>query len=196
MLNFIIYTFAQNELNMIDSLKIKNDISILNKKIVKLLKKESPTSDKQKFKIFYEFFMNYNCKFKKDDFLNGSFINNLNPCYFTQKHLFKKRKYLETSAYICDSAGNLIAISNGRFISLTKNYNYNFGLEESEKIKLYLEKNYNFIFHIKYTPIHILFGIKDDEIDVLKKTNNILTVYSLKDYINCYWEDFSVRFKK
>ena len=76
---------------MIDILNVRKELSVLNKKIIKIVKKDSYLSKRQGLQLFHVFWLEYQGEFRKEDFLNHSFLNKLDPCYYTQKTFLKKR---------------------------------------------------------------------------------------------------------
>lgn len=100
------------------SYPFNEDLIKLEKRIRKQVKKESCIRNVGEINISYAFmFMGYNGDFIKEDFLNLTFLRNIVPSYYERKIcFFWKVKQPKIQAYISDSLGNLIGISDGHIL--------------------------------------------------------------------------------
>jgi len=192
LLNFGVNSFSQSARNMIDILNVRKELFTVNNKIVDLLKKDSYFSKTHGVKLFHIFWLEYQGEFRKDDFLNHSFLNKLKPCYYTQKSLFGKKKYLDTQVLISDTLGHLIADSDGRVIYSAVKNNIAYAKDDLELMQMFYKNEMDFVFYINNTPLSINFGIKGKDVYVLKKSNEGLKIYPLDEYINCCWNTLHV----
>jgi len=186
-LHFGINSFSQSARNMVDILNVKNELLTVNNKIVDLLMKDSYFSKTTEVQLFHIIWFEYHGEFRKEDFLNHSFLNKLNPCYYTKKSLFGKKEYLETQVLISDKLGNLIADSDGRAIYSAVKNNSHYAKYDIELLQMFYKNELDFVFYITNTPLTINFGIKGNDVYILKRSSEGLKIYSLDDYINFCW---------
>lgn len=189
---FGVSSFSQKEINMIDILNVRQELSEINNKITYLLIKDSYFSKKQGLKLFHVFWLEYQGEVRKEDFLNYSFLNKLNPCYYTQKSLFGKKKYLDTEVLISDSLGRLIAQSDGRAIYSAVRNNITYTQGYLDLLRILYNNEMDFVFYISGTSCDTYFGIMDKDIYVLKLSNNELKIYPLDEFVNCCWSTLHV----
>lgn len=192
LLLFDINSFSQNERNMIDILNVSQDLSIVNNRIVNLLKKDSYFSKIQGVKLFHIFWLEYQGEYKKEYFLNHSFLYKLNPTYYTQKSLFREKRYLSTQVLISDSLGHLIATSDGRFIYSVDKYNNTHLQGDLDLMRVFYKNEMDFVFYIELTSGDTYFGIKGKDVYILKRSNEDLKIYPLEEFINCCWNTFHI----
>jgi hypothetical protein len=171
-------SFAQNKVDMIDILDIRQDISILEDRISKLIKKNPDISHIQNLQQFHIFWLGYEGNTLKEDYLDHSFLYKLAYRYYhiftggiplnfpflyrinsalyyrlLSKPLFGKgKKYIKDRTLITDSIGNLIASGDAQFISAYSLY----GKSDVELAKMFHEKKVDFVFyyirnHVKYS---------------------------------------------
>ncbi|MEN6502030.1 MAG: hypothetical protein ABFC55_06600 [Tenuifilaceae bacterium] len=192
LLHFGINSFSQNEMNMMDKLNIRQDLSVVNNRITRLLNKDPYFSKTQGVKLFHIFWLTYQGEFRKEDFLNQSFLNKLVPSYYTQKTLFGKKKYLATQVFISDSTGHLIATSDGRAIYSAVKYKNTYTQGDLNLLRIFYKSEMDFIFYIELTSGDTYFGTKGKDIYVLKQSNEELKIYPLEEFINCCWDKLHV----
>lgn len=183
-------SYAQNERNMIDVLNIKQEVCLLDKKIIGLMKKDSFFSNTQEFQLFHVFWLNYQDVFRKEDFLNNSFLEKLCPIFFIQKSLCKNKRTLQAETFICDSLGHLVATSNGLFIYSAIKHNVNFSKNDIELLSLFYNKKIDFAFYIGFTPIGTSFCLKNNDVFVVQSLNKDLIIYSMGEFVKTCWDDF------
>jgi len=189
---FLFYNnlFSQTK-DVVDSLDLSHEIEVLNKKTNALVLKNKYLS-KMKGLVFYNVIcMKYNGEPKKEDFLNASFLKKIQPNYFFQKSLFKKKKYLIAETLICDSTGSLVGITNGRFIFLASK-NEILYQSERELLNLFYNGKVNHVIYFCLNSIYIYFGFKDQNVSVIKYTFTGLNFYTLEEFVNCCWDDFYI----
>lgn len=187
-------SFSQLEKSL--TVALKEDVTKLDNRIKKQIKKVPCIAEAKDFQIFYIFYLNYNGKFEKEDFLSHSFLKNLEPSYVERKHFFRKDKYLQVHAFISDSIGNLIAQSDGRILHSACKYNTSYSLSEIELQKILYNKEYDLFFNIGFTTGDTYFRVRGNEVYVVEDTNNGLEVYSLEEFIVCCWDSFIATYRK
>ena len=142
---------SQDTINMIDRLHIKRELKELEGRIEYLVRKDkivSKTEEIQQFHIFFlknTLFSIPNYKADKEEYLNGSFLQYLKPNYYkiSPQRLWQKRKnYLDTSTYIMDIKGNLIATGDARLVSIAF-ASYSLMIKTA---KFLFEKKFDFVF--------------------------------------------------
>ena len=175
---------------MIDKLNASQELSALNSKVLGLVKKDPYLKKMQGLQVFHVYFLKYQGKIEKEDFINHTFLNRLNLCYVTHRSLFKKKKYLDTQALICDSLGHLIASSNSWVVYSVFNYKKAYFQESLDFLRVLYEKKMDIIFYIAGTSGLIHFGIKGKDIYVIKESSKETNIYPLEDFINCCWDTF------
>ena len=181
--------FAQNGDSIIDNLNLREDVTILNHKILNLIKKDNFLSELQGLKIYHVFWLysEDEDKLRKENFLNHSFLSNLKPSFFSQKSWFVNKKYLQTDAYISDSSGKLIAKTDGRIIYYTAKYKKNHFQNDTELINMFYKNEIDFVFYMGYIGDTYI-GIKGKDLFVLKASNNAVKIYPLEEFVNCCWD--------
>ena len=121
------FLYSQDTINMIDRLHIKNEFKELEDRIEYLVRKAKIVNENEEIQQFHIFFLKNtlfgipNYKADKEEYLNGSFLQYLKPNYYkiNPQRLWQKRKdYLDTSTYIRDIKGNLIATGDARLVSI------------------------------------------------------------------------------
>jgi len=134
--------------------------------------------------------LEYKGEFKKEDFIDHTFLNKLVPTYYTKNSLFRKKTYLNSEVYIGDSTGNLIARSDGRFITSAIRNKKPYGQSYVKLFDMFYKKELDFVFHIYGTFINFNVGVKGKDIYILDDTNDGLKVYSIEEFVDCCWEKF------
>lgn len=190
------FSYAQEEINMIERLNIKEDVVALEKRINGLVKKDPKLKNIQGKKQFHILLLGYKNDITKKDinkekYKDYSFLDSLVPHYnyYTTSNglLFrKKKKYITTLTLITDSEGNLIAYGDGRFIVSTFNPKLYFDLAKtlfSEKLDtvIYLEGPHNSKYSI---------GIKGNKLYALENDIDELKIYPWKDFMNCCFDNW------
>ena len=187
---FSILSYAQKGLNMIDQLNLKQDIITKDKKIYELLKKDAWLKEFHRFQLFHVFWLEYKGEFKKEDFIDHTFLNKLVPTYYTKNSLFRKKTYLNSEVYIGDSTGNLIAETEGGFIQSAVEYKVPYDQSDIKLFDMFYKKELDFVFYIYGTYGNISVGVKSKDIYILDDTNDGLKVYPLEEFVDCCWEKF------
>jgi hypothetical protein len=129
----------------------------------------------------------------KGEFLDGKFLNKLEPNIYIDRRLFKKRKYLNSHfSKVCDSTGKIIA-SGSDFTSISCLI-YNDTILTSyyqDLIDFVIEKRIKCLFNISMTPYNIVFGISEkfNWVFILRRSG--WEMYSMKEFVDCCWDDFS-----
>ena len=129
-----IFSYAQYETNMIDKFNLKPDIVSKDKKVMGLLKKDPWLKGIHRFQLFHVLMLGYKGEFKKEDFINHTFLNKLRPLYKQKNSFFGKRRSLISDVYIGDSTGNLIGMTDGSFIQSSIRYKVPY---DQSEIKLF-----------------------------------------------------------
>lgn len=186
---FLFYNnlFSQTK-EVVDSLNLKSEIELLNNEINDLIQKDNCFSKLKGLRFLNVIWMNYDGEPKKEDFLNYSFLKKLRPNYYAQKSLFKKKKYLDAHTLICDSTGCLVGVTNGRYIFHASRFDPSYG----ELFHLFQKGELDYVFYVCLTSIVINFGIKDQNVSVIKYTSTGLNFYTLEEFVNCCWDDFYI----
>ena len=187
------FLYSQDTINMIDRLHIKNEFKELEDRIEYLVRKAKIVNETEEIKQFHIFLSNNtlfgipNYKADKEEYLNGSFLQYLKPNYYkiSPKRLWQKRKnYLDTSTYIMDIKGNLIATGDARFVSNSRAYkSYS---TEIEFAKLLFDKKFDFMFSMGILTHYIC--IKDNKLYVISNFWNGIEMYGWEKFVNCCFD--------
>lgn len=188
---------AQSKIDMIEKLQIRDEIIALEERISKHIKNSEEFSKIQGLKLYHIFWLSVDgSKIKKEEFINYSFLDRLNPRYYyyefdwnyffsTFRYLFIKNKYLDNSVRITDSLGNLIG---GGGVNYVRSYQYPHDYD-IKLAKMFFNNEIDFAFVLNDFQTYF---IKDSKIYVLKQyktdcENFDLTIIPLEEYIdNCY----------
>ena len=167
-----------------------DDITHLNKRILKLFAKSHCYKDYKELKIVHIFDMVYQGKLEKSDFESYNFLNKIKPKYMRKKSLFSKIGYLSTEAYIYERENKLVALSSDLVIYCLINCP-NAYLEDRQKLYYLLDRETKFVFSIYGTPENMFFVLeKSGNVSVLVETGNHISLMNMNDFLNKYWDYF------
>ncbi|WP_311326174.1 hypothetical protein [Capnocytophaga sputigena] len=173
---------------MIDRLHIKRELKELEGRIEYLVRKDkivSKTEEIQQFHIFFlknTLFAIPNYTADKEEYLNGSFLQYLKPNYYkiSPQRLWQKRKnYLDTSTYIMDIKGNLIATGDARLVSIAF-ASYSLMIKTA---KFLLEKKFDFVFYMGGIYGYFI-TIKEGKLYVINTFGGEIEVYEWEYFVN------------
>ena len=179
---------SQDTINMIDKLHIKNEFKELEDRIEYLVRKDkivSKTEEIQQFHIFFlknTLFSIPNYKADKEEYLNGSFLQYLKPNYYkiSPQRLWQKREnYLDTSTYIIDIKGNLIAIGDARLVSIAF-ASYSLMIKTA---KFLFEKKFDFVFYMGGIYGYFI-TIKEGKLYVISAFGGEIEMYEWGYFVN------------
>ena len=182
------FLYSQDTINMIDRLHIKRELKELEGRIEYLVRKDkivSKTEEIQQFHIFFlknTLFAIPNYTADKEDYLNGSFLQYLKPNYYkiSPQRLWQKRKnYLDTSTYIMDIKGNLIATGDARLVSIAF-ASYSLMIKTA---KFLLEKKFDFVFYMGGIYGYFI-TIKEGKLYVINTFGGEIEVYEWEYFVN------------
>ena len=182
------FLYSQDTINMIDRLHIKRELKELEGRIEYLVRKDkivSKTEEIQQFHIFFlknTLFAIPNYTADKEEYLNGSFLQYLKPNYYkiSPQRLWQKRKnYLDTSTYIMDIKGNLIATGDARLVSIAF-ASYSLMIKTA---KFLLEKKFDFVFYMGGMYGYFI-TIKEGKLYVINTFGGEIEVYEWEYFVN------------
>ena len=179
---------SQDTINMIDRLHIKRELKELEGRIEYLVRKDkivSKTEEIQQFHIFFlknTLFAIPNYKADKEEYLNGSFLQYLKTNYYKirSERLWQKRKnYLDTSTYIIDIKGNLIATGDARLVSIAF-ASYSLMIKTA---KFLFEKKFDFVFYMGGIYGYFI-TIKEGKLYVISAFGGEIEMYEWGYFVN------------
>ena len=179
---------SQDTINMIDRLHIKRELKELEGRIEYLVRKDkivSKTEEIQQFHIFFlknTLFSIPNYKADKEEYLNGSFLQYLKPNYYKispQRLWQKKKNYLDTSTYIMDIKGNLIATADASLVSIAF-ASYSLMIKTA---KFLFEKKFDFVFYMGGIYGYFI-TIKKSKLCVISTFGGEIEVYEWEYFVN------------
>ena len=179
---------SQDTINMIDRLHIKRELKELEGRIEYLVRKDkivSKTEEIQQFHIFFlknTLFSIPNYKADKEEYLNGSFLQYLKPNYYKispQRLWQKKKNYLDTSTYIMDIKGNLIATADASLVSIAF-ASYSLMIKTA---KFLLEKKFDFVFYMGGIYGYFI-TIKEGKLYVINTFGGEIEMYEWGYFVN------------
>ena len=182
------FLYSQDTINMIDRLHIKRELKELEGRIEYLVRKDkivSKTEEIQQFHIFFlknTLFAIPNYTADKEEYLNGSFLQYLKPNYYKispQRLWQKKKNYLDTSTYIMDIKGNLIATGDARLVSIAF-ASYSLMIKTA---KFLLEKKFDFVFYMGGIYGYFI-TIKEGKLYVINTFGGEIEVYEWEYFVN------------
>ncbi len=179
---------SQDTINMIDRLHIKRELKELEGRIEYLVRKDkivSKTEEIQQFHIFFlknTLFSIPNYKADKEEYLNGSFLQYLKPNYYKispQRLWQKKKNYLDTSTYIMDIKGNLIATADASLVSIAF-ASYSLMIKTA---KFLFEKKFDFVFYMGGIYGYFI-TIKEGKLYVINTFGGEIEMYEWGYFVN------------
>jgi len=183
------YSYSQENINMIEILNIKKDIVSLEDRITDLIKKNPEIADIQGLKQFHLFWVGVEKdSLKKEDYLDYSFLYKLIPpgyYHFGSNSLLKK--YLRSETLITDSAGNLIARGDARLVHVAPVFDSN----DIKLAKMFFNKEIDFAFYMG-GQLRTYVGIKGNTLYMFKTTQDELIQYSWKEFMECCFDEWIV----
>lgn len=179
--------FSQIDSNFI--VAINKNIPKLEHRIYRLLTKVDCLEDSKNFTIKYVFHVNVGDDFKKEDFLDHSFLKKIEPLYTNRTT--KKNKYLRASAYINDLSGNLIGRGDHRLVMTACNYINAYAYPQDNINQLLNDNIFDYILYLNGTPLGTFIGIKANDISIIQDSITGLKIFTLKEFIDCCWDSYS-----
>ena len=173
---------------MIDRLHIKNEFKELEDRIEYLVRKAKIVNENEEIQQFHIFFLKNtlfgipNYKADKEEYLNGSFLQYLKPNYYkiSPQRLWQKRKnYLDTSTYIMDIKGNLIATGDARLVSIAF-ASYSLMIKTA---KFLFEKKFDFVFYMGGIYGYFI-AIKESKLYVISDFSGEIEMYEWEYFVN------------
>jgi len=206
-----IHIYAQENINMIEILKIKKDMHSLEKRISKLIKKNpdiAKTKDLKQFHIL-ELGIKDDTKLKKEDYISYSFLFHLYPLRvdryvskFRYKYRYRESVYykkvpwiskrencIATNTIITDSKGDLVAYGNALRITPTPPVY----CDSSDIIlaRMFFDKELDFAFCIVSPKRHYDIGVKGNNLYVFGWEGTIFDEVFLDwEFVKYTWEEF------
>lgn len=163
----------------------QNDIDKLNKRITKLLNK-SNCKKPERTKLINIFYVAYKGSNNKNNFINESFEQYIEPSYFN----YKSKKYLQTESFICNEDGELIALSDGRCIYCLSDYDESAYIGDIKLVHKIIELDLKVIYYLSLTPLKTYLCIGGNEKTYLIRVRGKnLNTYLIKDIPNNKWSD-------
>lgn len=163
----------------------QSDIEKLNKRISKLFNK----SDCEKSggtRLINIFFVVYNGDNKKNAFINESFEQNVKPSYFN----YKSKKYLKTESFICKEDGELLALSDGRYIYCLSDYKESAYVGDKKLVRKIVELDLETVYYISLTPLKTYFGTdKNGKTYLIQVKGEELYTYPIEDFPDKDWSE-------
>ena len=182
------FLYSQDTINMIDRLHIKNEFKELEDRIEYLVRKAKIVNENEEIQQFHIFFLKNtlfgipNYKADKEEYLNGSFLQYLKPNYYkiNPQRLWQKRKdYLDTSTYIMDIKGNLIATGDARLVSIAF-ASYSLMIKTA---KFLFEKKFYFVFYMGGIYGYFI-AIKESKLYVISDFSGEIEMYEWEYFVN------------
>ena len=179
---------SQDTINMIDRLHIKRELKELEGRIEYLVRKAKIVNETEEIQQFHIFFLKNtlfaipNYKADKEEYLNGSFLQYLKPNYYkiSSERLWQKRKnYLDTSTYIIDIKGNLIATGDARLVSIAF-ASYSLMIKTA---KFLFEKKFDFVFYMGGIYGYFI-TIKEGKLYVISAFGGEIEMYEWGYFVN------------
>jgi hypothetical protein len=182
--------FSQLDSSFINA--VNKNVPKVEHKIYKLLNKVPCLENNKDFTIYYIMYVVYKEKFRKEDFINHTFLRNIKPYFHTNsKTINRKGKYLMTQAFINDSKGNLIGMGSQRIVQTACKYINSYAYPQNELNLLFNERKFDYVLVFELAPINIFFGIKGNEICVIQDSKSGIKLFSVEEFVNCCWDTFS-----
>jgi len=188
-------SYAQENINMIEVLNIKQDIVSLENKITDLIKKKPEIANIQGLRQFHIFWLGSfpNVDVKKENYSDYSFLYQLVYDYYhlSSNCLFgKKRKYIKATTFITDFAGNLVAKGDARLV--TPFYKGSYGeLPDMKLAKMFFNNEIDFVFRLGFPhTMRYMVGIKGNNLFAFENTKEGLKIYSWDEFMKCCFDEW------
>ena len=177
------FLYSQDTINMIDRLHIKNEFKELEDRIEYLVRKAKIVNENEEIQQFHIFFLKNtlfgipNYKADKEEYLNGSFLQYLKPNYYkiNPQRLWQK----DTSTYIMDIKGNLIATGDARLVSIAF-ASYSLMIKTA---KFLFEKKFDFVFYMGGIYGYFI-AIKESKLYVISDFSGEIEMYEWEYFVN------------
>lgn len=194
-INFGMCSYAQENINMIEVLHIKQDIVSLENRITDLIKKKPEIANIQGLRQFHIFWLSVEeDSLKKEDYLDHSFLYKLCYGYYHlgSKSLFNKgKKYIRTTTLITNSVGNLVATGDARLVHISPA----FFQSDVELAKMFFDNEIDFAFYAGGTFSKYI-GIKGNNLFALERTKEGLKIYTWEEFMECCFDKWIYPRKK
>ena len=180
-------------------LGIKKDITILEKRVLKLINKNYKSVKVNQLKQFHILIVGYedsHCIFSKEKYLDYFFIKQLQPRYynFKPKGLFgKKERYLMTITLITDLNGTLVGTADATIVNMYPNFSKNY----SDLAKMLFNKEVENI--LMLDGRHILgyyVCVTENKLFAIEENLNNLKIYNWPEFIETRFDKWTNYSKK
>jgi len=177
----VLSVYSQNTSTPVD----QNDIERLNKRVSKLFNK-SDCEKSERTRLINVFYVVYSGDNNKNHFINGSFEQNVQPSFFN----YKLRRYLTTESFICKEDGELLALSDGRFIYCLSNYNETTYVGEKKLVRKIVELDLEAVYYLSLTPLGTYFGMdKNKKTYLIQVKGEELFTYLIEEFPDKDWSE-------
>jgi len=183
---------AQESVNMIEILNIKKDMNSLEKRILKMIKKNPDIAKTKDLKLFHILYLGIEDanSLTKEDYLNHTYLQHL---YYFRTNVKNpsgnfdiRLKYICTHTLITDSKGNLVARGDAFRVTPTDNDS-----NDAIRAKMFFDKEIDFAFRIVYLGCRYEFGIRKDKLYVFGWEKAVFDdVFVECEFVKYTWEEF------
>ena len=177
------FSYAQNNIDMMNDLKIEQDIISLENRITDLIKKNPKIANIQGLKQYHILLLSPKYgNFNKENYLDYSFLYQLSYGYYS---LFGKQKYIVTETLVTDSIGNLIATGDAILVHVAPV----FAKSDMEVSRMFFNKEFDFVFCLASPhSMGYMVGIKDNNLYALEDTKEGIKIYTWEEFIECCFD--------
>jgi hypothetical protein len=184
-------TNVSSQTKQISDIIAIEDRILLEKKIMKQFKKKKCYDKDKKYIIPSCIYALYSTEPRyKEDFLDGSFVDNLEVCYTKKKVFFKWKKdhlWLIFPSYIYCDNGKLVGMSDGRITSCDSNPTYTVSHQKAIE---YFNNPDLIYFVLQNASISLLFAVDNENNIYITNTNRKpFELCPLHIYIEKYWDE-------
>jgi uncharacterized protein YxeA len=168
------------------------DINEKNKMVLKELVKAGCYDEKENYKIAHIFELEYVGNMNKADFIEKSFLRNINPLYFYKKGLFHKDKYIHSRSYICKNDTSLFAEYTDGIGIYCGHMLPEYVARISKIAKIILNPETAMVIRLRYKlcPFWAYLIVKySGEVYVLTDVSTTVSIFPLNEFIAHYWEE-------
>lgn len=190
---FVNVSVAQNNIDIIEHFNLDEEIALLDKRITRLYLKSDKSFQRNNIQIYHIYHLNPISDIKLDSIFSKGADSLVLLDFIVRSSFFNKNKgFINTTAIICDSKDNLLAVSDGYKIANASTFAEKYRFHINEEL-IFLKDKSRFIFNVYSLPINILFCFSKDSSFVIKSTNTGLVKYSIVEFKESYYRNSSNR---
>jgi uncharacterized C2H2 Zn-finger protein len=192
--SFGAFSQAQDNINIIDIVNLKQDMVILENRITTLIAKTVEIASIPNLHLFHIFLLDcIDCDtLKRDNYIDKSFLHYVNKGHYHIGRGKSEKKYLKALTLIVDSVGNVVGSADAFGVSRGSNSS------NEELAQLFFKSEIDFAFYLSVPfTMKYYIGVKKDKLYALKNSFNGLEVYYIwEEFLECCFDNWIKVFRQ